>query len=92
MYCTTKQGQNTKHPKTIVETMNQQQQTHRLRTLGRSYWGLKLTLLAKSPPQILLLSKQKNNVKLAWRLPYLSTVSSQGNNQLITLMKQRKWP
>ena len=27
--------------------MNQQQQTHRLRTLSRSYWELKLTLLAK---------------------------------------------
>ena len=37
MYCTTKQGQNTKHPQTIVATMNQQQQTHRLRTLSRSY-------------------------------------------------------
>ena len=67
-----------------------QQQTHRLRTLSRSYWGLKLTLLATSSPLILLLSNQKHNVKPAWGLPYLSTVSSQGNNQLITVMKQRK--
>ena len=30
--------------------------------------------------------------KLVWRLPYLSTVSSQGNNQLITVMKKENGP
>ena len=71
--------------------INQQQHTHHLRTLSRIYWGLKLILLAKSSPYVMLSSKQKKYVKLAWRLPYLSTVSSWGNDQIITVMKQRKW-
>ena len=63
--------------KTIAATTisNQQQHTHRLRALSRSYWGLKLILMAKSSPYIMLLSKHKNG-KLACRLPYLSNVSS----------------
>ena len=41
-----------KNKKKIGATIinNQQQHTHRLRTLSRSYWGLKLILLAKSSP------------------------------------------
>ena len=51
-YYTTKQGPNTKIKQTIGTTIiiNQQQHTHRLRALSRSYWWLKLILLAKSSP------------------------------------------
>ena len=51
-YCTTKQGPNIRIKQTIGATIinNQQQHTHRIRALSRSYWGLKLILLAKSSP------------------------------------------
>ena len=39
-----------KQTKGATILINQQQHTHRLRTLSRSYWGLKLILLAKSSP------------------------------------------
>ena len=45
-------AQQNKDQKTIGATIiiKQQRHTHRLRTLNRSYWGLKLILLAKSSP------------------------------------------
>ena len=51
-YCTTKQGPNTKIKQTIGATIiiYQQQHTHRLKALSRSYWGTKFILLAKSSP------------------------------------------
>ena len=91
-YYTTKQGPNTKFKQTKGATIiiNQQHHTHHLRALSRIYWGLKLILLAKSSPWIMLLSKPKKtttkNGKLAWRLLYLSNISSWGNNQIITVM------
>ena len=39
--------------------MNQQQQSHSLRTLSRSYWGLKLILLGKSSPLDYVVVKTK---------------------------------
>ena len=62
-YCTTKQEPNKQIQKkqTIAATTisNQQQHTHRLIALSRSYWGLKLIVMAKSSPYIMLLSKPK---------------------------------
>ena len=67
--------------------MNQQQHKHRLRTLRGAYINFTGQIFALDYAAV----KTIKNVKLAWRLPYLSNVSSRGNNQIITVMKQRKW-
>ena len=77
-YCKTKLGLNTYRHKQLEQqqTMNKQQQNHCLRTdSSRSYWELKLNLLAKSSSYILQLQTLPN------RLSNFSNVSSRWNSQ-----------
>ena len=78
MYCTTKQGQNAKHPQSIVAIINNESTT----TTDTPYWP-------NLRPRICCCQNRKT--MLSSLGGYWSTVSSQGNNQLITVMKQRKW-
>ena len=95
IYCATKQGPcKYKTSQTIGATINNESTT----TYTSPYnaqskiLGLKFNFTGQIFALDSAVVKTENNVKLAWRLPYLSTVSSQGNNKLFTVMKQRKWP
>ena len=57
-------------------TTNQQQQNHRLQTdSSQSQWGLKCILLVPNPcPRSAVV--EANNIKLAWRIPNYSNISS----------------
>ena len=72
--------------------MNQQQK-RRLRILSRSHWRLKLILLPIIFKLDSVVVKREKNVKLAWRLLYLSYVLHRTNNQIYkhTIRTKRKW-
>ena len=65
-------------------------QNHRLRMLSRRHWGLSLLYCQIFVLDSAVAKQKEKDVKLAWRLPYLSNISPWENNQIYNTLPGNK--